>query len=259
MTQRENISQELEALNSPLAGQVPGQTYTVPNGYFEGLAEQVLNRIRAMEARDAAAELGQLSPLLASLSRQMPYSLPEGYFDQLEQRLLHATGRNPGEKAEEETLSISPLLGQLKKENPYAVPAGYFDNLATDVAAKEKVTEARVLSLGRTGWFRYAAAAVVTGILFLAGFLIWNKGPRETQEGSQVLAKIYKDIKPLNETEREDLIDFLNAGMNGAETAQVNPDNKSKEIQQLLQDLSEEELKDFQEQTEDLGEVLMTN
>ena len=47
--------------------------------------------------------------------------------------------------------------------------------------------------------------------------------------------------------------------MDGKETVQVKPDNKSKEMQQLLQDVSEEELKDFQEQTEDIEEVLMTN
>ena len=147
----------------------------------------------------------------------------------------------------------------MKKETPYAVPAGYFDSLASDVAAKEKATEARVVSLGRSSWFRYAAAAVVTAVVITAGFLVINRGKGESQKGSQVLAKISRDIKPLNETQREDLIDFLNAGMDGTETVQANPGNKSKEVQELLQDVSEEELKDFQEQTEDLGDVLMTN
>ena len=63
----------------------------------------------------------------------------------------------------------------------------------------------------------------------------------------------------MNDTEQDDLVDFLDAGLTGSETAQVNPETKSKEIQQLLQDVSDEELKDFREQTEDVGEVLMTN
>ena len=34
---------------------------------------------------------------------------------------------------------------------------------------------------------------------------------------------------------------------------------KSAEVKNLLQGISEDELKDFEEQTEDLGDVLMTN
>jgi hypothetical protein len=47
--------------------------------------------------------------------------------------------------------------------------------------------------------------------------------------------------------------------MTGTETAQVSPDNQSTEIQKLLQDVSDEELKNFQEQSEDVEDVLMTN
>ncbi|MEI9913058.1 MAG: hypothetical protein WDO71_27555 [Bacteroidota bacterium] len=39
-------------------------------GYFEGLADQVLNRIKALETEDAAEELGYLSPLLNSISKK---------------------------------------------------------------------------------------------------------------------------------------------------------------------------------------------
>jgi hypothetical protein len=47
--------------------------------------------------------------------------------------------------------------------------------------------------------------------------------------------------------------------MNGKETARINPDNKSNEVKDLLKGISDEELKDFQEQTEDIEDVLMTN
>ena len=43
--------------------------YSVPLGYFEGLAEQVLTRIRQEEAKE---ELGTLSPLLQQLSKKQP-------------------------------------------------------------------------------------------------------------------------------------------------------------------------------------------
>lgn len=258
MTQRDNILQELNELNSRLATNQPQNIYAVPAGYFEGLVDQVMRRIKALEAADAAEELGQLSPVLSRLSKQMPYAVPEGYFKGLAERMVLVTKEGTGLNVQDETAGISPLLGGLKKEMPYSVPAGYFENLAGNIAAKEAATEAKVISITRRSWFRYAAAAVVAGIIFMAGFLLINKGNNNDAEG-QVLAKVSKDVKKLNDTQKDDLIDFLNAGMNGTETAQVSTDNKSKEIQQLLQDVSEEELKDFQQQSEDVEEVLMTN
>lgn len=258
MTQKDNILQELNELGSQLAGHQPSPTYAVPAGYFEGLIEQVMRRIKALEAADVTEELEQLSPFLSKLSKQMPYGVPAGYFDGIAERMAQATKYDLS--AEEETTSLSPLLAGLKKEMPYSVPQGYFENLAGNIAAKETATQAKVISITRSSWFRYAAAAVVTGIIFTAGLLLFKKDG-EIQAGSKVFTKVTNDVKKLNDTQKDDLLDFLDAGMNGTETAQVNTDNKSKEIQQLLQDIPDEELKDFQEQTEDLGlgEISMTN
>jgi hypothetical protein len=69
MPDRQTINNELKD---------PRMPYSVPEGYFEGLAEQVLARIRQEEAKE---ELGTLSPLLQQLSKKQPYSTPVGYFD----------------------------------------------------------------------------------------------------------------------------------------------------------------------------------
>jgi len=42
-------------------------------------------------------------------------------------------------------------------------------------------------------------------------------------------------------------------------TTNISNDPKTKEVKQLLQDVSDEELTDFQQQTEDMGDILMTN
>jgi len=294
MTEKDNILQELKELNSRLAGYQSGQTYTVPAGYFDGLIGQVMQRIRALETANASEELELLSPVLSRLSKSMPYTVPTGYFEQLDKRLekvkgsdehtildtvdkqmpyqvpagyfdglaermLQAVRTADHSTVQDETAAISPLLGSLKKEMPFHVPAGYFESLASDVAAKESATEAKVIAITSRSWFRYAAAAVVTGVVFLAGFLLLNRQDNDAEAGIKVFSKVLIDIKPLNDTEQDDLVDFLDAGLTGSETAQMNPETKSKEIQQLLQDVSEEELKDFREQTEDVGEVLMTN
>lgn len=262
MAQNNNILQELNELNSSLANITPQNIYTVPDGYFDGLAIQMLNRIRAMEAVNVADETNFLSPILSAVPRKMPYAVPDGYFELLaEQVLLSVHNNSDHQTANEELAILSPVLSGLKKEmtaraghpeGPYSVPQGYFDTLH-DRPAKQK---AKIISMVHRKWFRYAAAAVVTGIIALTIFISADK-KKESEE--KIFAQVKEDVMKMDDTQKDNLVDFIDAGMNGKETAEVNSDNKSKEIKQLLQDVSDEELKDFQEQTEDLQDVLMTN
>ena len=90
MTRKDNILQELNELNSTLATITPQNPYTVPVGYFDGLAARVLNRIKAMEAANAAKELGYLSPALSDFSKQIPFSVPQGYFEGLAEKTMQS-------------------------------------------------------------------------------------------------------------------------------------------------------------------------
>jgi hypothetical protein len=54
MTQRDNILQELNELQSTLVNAGVENVYQAPRGYFDGLADQVLNRIRALNTEDAS-------------------------------------------------------------------------------------------------------------------------------------------------------------------------------------------------------------
>ena len=90
----------------------------------------------------------------------------------------------------------------------------------------------------------------------MAGFLYFGG---EKEPGGKVLAKFTRDVKKMNDIQQADLIEFIDAGMTGDETAQLSTDNKSDEVKNLLKDISDEELKDFQEQTEDIQDIMMTN
>ena len=79
---------ELEELESNLEDHNPQNIYAVPAGYFEGLADQILNRIKALEATNAEEELNYLSPLLSNVSKEMPYSVPAGFFQDLSDDIL---------------------------------------------------------------------------------------------------------------------------------------------------------------------------
>ncbi|MBC7875479.1 MAG: hypothetical protein H7Y01_15870 [Ferruginibacter sp.] len=263
MTQKDNILKELSELNSTLATITPQNVYTIPVGYFDGLAAQVLNRIKAMEAATAGEELNYLSPLLGSFSREMPYTVPSGYFESLEEKLVQtALESNDYHTAKEELETLSPFLSGLKKQMPYSVPQGYFESLsagrpdlAEKITAPQTQTTAKVISITRRKWFRYAAAAVITGMIAMAGFLYFGG---EKEPGGKILAKFTRDVKKMDDTQKDNLADFIDAGMNGQESAQVGPD-KSNEVKDLLKGVSEEELKDFEEQTEDIQDILMTN
>lgn len=252
MTQKDYILQELSELNSTLANVTVQNVYTVPVGYFDGLATLMLNRIKAMEATNSVEELEYLSPMLNGISKQMPYVVPVGYFNGLGERMLQSV-RKINQTAKEEIETLSPLLSGLKKQMPYSIPQGYFETLTEKIVADEKQSATKVVSFISRKWFRYAAAAVVIGIIAMTGFLFL--GNNEKEPGGKALSKFTRDIKKMDDNQKDNLIDFIDAGMSGDETAQV----KSDEVKNLLQDISDEELKDFQEQSEDIHDVLMTN
>lgn len=260
MTEKDNILLELKELNSSLANLSRQSVYSVPEGYFEGLATQIMSSIKALEATTANEELGHLSTTLNSSTKQTPYTVPTGYFDSLADNILKAVREsNDYQTAKEELETLSPLLSGLKKEMPYSVPAGYFENLTEHIVTKENKPETKVIALASRKWFRYAAAAVVTGLVVLSGFLFFGKNDSAAEPGSKVMAKITKDIKSMDVDQQDDLIDFIDAGLNGKESAQSKKNNKSTEIKDLLIGISDEELRDFEEQSVDIQAVLLIN
>ena len=192
MTQKDNILQELSELKSILANSAPQNVYTVPAGYFDGLAGQVLNHIKAMEAKNAVEELGYLSPVLSKISKQMPYAVPAGYFEGLGETLLQSVREsNDYRTAKEELETLSPLLSGMKKQMPYSVPQGYFENLTGKISAEENKQAVKIISITSRKWFRYAAAAMITGLIVMAGFLYFNG----SKEPGGTLAKFTRDVK----------------------------------------------------------------
>ena len=79
METRSTILNELREISPTVAQAGNTMPYQVPQGYFEGLAAQILNRIRT-EAMNAKDETETLSPLLGSLSKKMPFEIPSDYF-----------------------------------------------------------------------------------------------------------------------------------------------------------------------------------
>src|SRR5258705_5444734 len=248
MAQSNNILQELKELKSSLVDMTSKNIYSIPDGYFEGLANRVLSRIKAIEATNPSEELDYLSPALNNISKQMTYSVPVGYFQGLEEKLMQSVReRSDYQTAQEELENLSPLLSGLNKQMPYSIPQGYFENFHQEVKVNTK-SETTVVSIYDRKLFRYAAAAIVVGVVALAGFLVINN-----KINNDSFAKFEKTIdKEIKKTSDKELTEFVqqftDAGLTGEEKVQTNPKEEAKD---LLKDIPDTELKKFLEETAD--------
>lgn len=241
MTQRNNILQELKGLESSLAGQPAKEAYSVPAGYFQDLAGKVLARIKALESGESTVEIAHLSSLLAEASRQMPYTVPAGYFEELEAKMLKAVLANSRETADEELKSISPLLAGLKKDMPYHVPQGYFQELKVPAADKSQENVARIVSFGKRKWLRYAAAAVITGMVLTTGLLLLNQRNIDPVKNPQ--SWVNKNLKKVSTDEISNFIQLSDETL--LEKEVLANTGKNEEVKSMLQDVSDREIQEF--------------
>jgi len=244
MTERNNILQELQELKSSLANTGFKNPYQVPAGYFDGLADEILNRIRALEATSASEELDILSPLLGSISKKMPHSVPAGYFDALGKKLEQTILTSNDGSVQEELETLSPLLSQLQKKPTYTVPAGYFENLQPSVVKENTATETKVVSITRNKWFRYAVAAVMIGVVATIGFLTLNKKETIDPENKS-FAWVKKNLNKVSTAEINQFVELANE-----ETTDVAKLDAKDEINNLLKDVSDKELQEFLNDTQ---------
>ena len=239
-----DIIQELSDLGSSLATAVSQNPYSVPETYFDGFAAEVLGIVRATD-------------YLSTFTRQMPYQVPAGYFEGMHERVME-TIRNHADyqTSKEELESLSPLLSSLNKRPVYSVPQGYFESF--NVSVKKEKPEAKIVSIAGRRWFRYAAAAVVTGVIAMAAFLAYNN--KHENAADKTLAKFEKEVKKIDDVKKtQSLIDFMDAGLNQEELANNSKTIKTDDVQKLLQDIPLDELKDFNDQSKDIEDVMMTN
>lgn len=244
MTDPTNIQDELNNLNSGLPVNKTREPFTVPEGYFDGLAASILAKAKA-QALSAADELAALSPLLASLPKALPYRLPPGYFDEnlsvLSSLVLETE---------------SPVLAAIGNQVPYTVPQGYFETLPQQVLNR-LAPQAKLVSLFGNTWMRAAVAAVMGGIIFLSGYRYFNHAegltasqlPVDTSKNWMASNKqpVVQDLKNASTQELEEFINNVPVASAKPQKAVEKPTEK-KVVKDLLKDVSEKEMDAFLEQ-----------
>jgi len=239
MTNRNTILNELAELGSVLANHDPQNIHAVPAGYFESLADQILNRIKALEANDAKEELSYLSPFLGNVSKEMPYKIPAGFFQDLSDGVLKKiSAHEDHQTSEKEIETLSPLLSSLKNKNPYSTPAGYFEKLETRVEKKET----KIISITRSRLYRVAVAAVIIGIVAISGLAIFRSKQVDPNKNPQ--AWIEKNVD--KKVSKDKIDEFVKLAEDGsANVAYEKDDVKHAEIKELMKDVPEKEIVDF--------------
>lgn len=150
------ILEELKKISPLLAGIEKQNVYSVPEGYFQVSALDILKVIKS------------------GSDNLTTFSVPEGYFENLSSSVLTRIKSMETEDPAQELRSLSPMLYSIQNENVYSVPAGYFRDLPGEILYKIK-PQAKVVELSkRNSIWKYAAAAVVTGVIGLSSLMMFN-------------------------------------------------------------------------------------
>ena len=231
MNSRKQIQEELTELKSLLPLEKGPEVYSVPQGYFEGFAASVLQKLKAEPAESVSEELHSISSLLAGISKKMPFSVPENYFTENTEGLS-------GLVSEE----VMPDFLQENKQLPYTVPAGYFENLPQAVLIKVNPKEAKVIPISSSRkWMRYAAAAIITGVIAISSVLYFGNN-QSVDPASQPGEWVAKKLKNVPDKEIDDFINTTDVST----TAMAKTGSSDKtEVRRLLNDIPVNELKDF--------------
>lgn len=165
------IDKELESINSVLKAGLKGDIYYLPEDYFEKNSIRILN-VKATSKLE----------------------VPEGYFGNLAENILSRIKTESEFSVSEELNTISPLLEKLSKENIYSLPLGYFENLPSSI--KGKIAPARVVKM--KPFYKYAIAAVITGLLGLGLFNNLNSHKEDNILKSDVYKTAYEILNKEN-------------------------------------------------------------
>jgi len=247
---------EMETI-SPFLNTVNKETvHKVPEGYFETFSETVLEKVLTNKAENDSVfeEMEAISPLLNTINKKTLYSIPDAYFETFLKTVSEKTLTNKAENDSvfEEMETISPLLNTINKQPVFSVPDGYFNDV-TFTAPVTARPAAKVVSLGtnRRKFISYAIAAVIATIMAVGIFLITGKESTNSIASSEVHNQ--NQVKNLTDEEIEV---FLKTNAPNEVLSSVLPNaGKENEIKKSISKMSDEEIKDFLQETGEADEI----
>lgn len=231
------IWEELNELSLTVAAIGNRNVFSVPNGYFDGLTENVL------------LSVSEEMPL--NIPHKMPFAVPEGYFDSLADNVLKAVKAKSFSNNEiwNELQEIAPLLNTISKQPVYTMPAGYFDELRFELPG----SKAKVIPFTRTKRFiRYIAAAVIIAVVAITGVLFLRE-PAPTKNTAIASEQIQQELKNVPESEIMDELNTYNSAADviAAEAAETSVNTEPGD---LMNGVSKEDMIEFLNENQEPGD-----
>lgn len=229
MEKRETILNELREISPVVAAIAPLNVFSVPEGYFETLPEIISGRLEMPEGSALLERIGQQMPqyvpagyfdtladtilaqvheqdMNAEAQRSMPQDVPAGYFDNLASGILSRI-KSGEQSARDEISQLSPLLAAASRQMPNDVPVGYFEFFADSVNHQRSKKETKVVSIfQRKAWVRYAAAAVVTGVIAIGALMMNRNSHGDTESLSAAQVELEQKLSNVNDVAVEKLL-----------------------------------------------------
>jgi len=279
MDNKHTILAELYKIGPELAKIGKCNPYDSPaQSYFDGLAARMLGIVKSEKNTDLSIidtahdesglfsgvtdELNAISPLLAGLSKKNPYSIPAGYFQELPSGIIEGAKAIDAVNEEiglEKFTALDPDLSfsgldNIRRINVYAVPDLYFNEFPEKMQSRVGRKEpAKLVSMGFSRkLFRYAAAAVVSGLL-LAGALFYMTGkssPNITLAANQQAKDSVTGINKVSETEMVNYLKYEPSSVPDVTFASTG-DMTSDDLLEMLSDVSDESLQHYLAQYSD--------
>lgn len=225
--------------------------YSVPQGYFEKLPELILNRVRAEHALNPQEEIEAISPLLSQLKNKQPFSVPDGYFNELPENITD--GAKAIDLVNEELENLSPLMSGLKQKKAYQVPEAYFDGLPEAILEKAKAQKgAKVISIGFSRkLMRYAAAAVVAGIMFTGALFFLNTPISSSPDPLAEVEKKVNNTKLVSDKALQEYVEYQTSGEVTPAVISSDDEMDENDMKEMLADITDEEIQAYVEQSGD--------
>jgi hypothetical protein len=175
MNLSDEIMNELKDTCPVLASHARINVFSVPDDYFNGLPDRIMTYVLLNNEDEI------------DFGKEQTMRVPDGYFESLSSNILAKIKSQSDESRSRESEELSRLLLSLKDKNVFSVPDNYFEGLSSNILNNLNKKPAKIISMNkaRTFW-KYAAAAVVTGAIAVSSLQIFNSSPDMKKNNSVV-------------------------------------------------------------------------
>jgi hypothetical protein len=224
MNTREDILNELKNTAPALIPLMKKEVFTVPAGYFNELSVRLHSVMNMDEAH------------VLPVSPANVMKVPDGYFDSFAQTILSKI-KSASLSAEEEIRELSPALSVTGNDNVFTVPSHYFQDLPGIIVSRVSKPSRVVTMQSHSSFARYAAAAVITGIMGLSLFSIFDKKNSLTETAYTAAIEVGKNIirsnsfdSVLESVSDEEIVGYLQDNGEDVKTALLAASIDTKEL-----------------------------